>query len=166
MSAPVLQLNNPPPRARARERLIIVEFRGFRRAPSPQGMFRECSDSAHRLHSRKPFPWRLTGTYVARHVERPGCGRRTYTSRSRLRTFNRCAARDWSLTNLPRARVRVRVKGLVVIEILEVFGVLGPASMLTKMSAFCISAGPKKPLTLRVTSNAQGYGRRTHTSPW
>ncbi len=24
-----------------------------------------------------------------------GCGRRTYTSRSRLRSFNRCAARDW-----------------------------------------------------------------------
>ena len=47
-------LNNPATRARARERLIIVEFRGFRRARSPQEMFRECSDSAHRLHSKKP----------------------------------------------------------------------------------------------------------------
>ena len=60
-----------PPRARARERLIIVEFRGFRRARSPQEMFRECSDSAHRLHSKKPLPWRVTGASVARHVERP-----------------------------------------------------------------------------------------------
>jgi len=34
-------------------------------------MFRECSDSAHRLHSKKPLPWRVTGASVARHVERP-----------------------------------------------------------------------------------------------
>src|SRR6266568_5106614 len=47
-------LRTPHTRARARERLIIVEFRGFRRARSPQEMFRECSDSAHRLHSKKP----------------------------------------------------------------------------------------------------------------
>src|SRR5712691_7676048 len=65
------RLNKPPTRARARERLIIVEFRGFRRARSPQGMLRECSDSAHRLHSKKPLPWRVTGASVARHVERP-----------------------------------------------------------------------------------------------
>src|SRR5712691_11197273 len=64
-------LNNPPTRARARERLLFVEFRGFRRARSPQGMLRECSDSAHRLHSKKPLPWRVTDTYVARHVGRP-----------------------------------------------------------------------------------------------
>src|SRR6266568_5669582 len=64
-------LNNPATRARARERLIIVEFRGFRRARSPQGMLCECSDSAHRLHSKKPLPWRVTGASVARHVERP-----------------------------------------------------------------------------------------------
>ena len=60
-----------PTRACARERLIIVEFRGFRRARSPQGMLCECSDSAHRLHSKKPLPWRVTGASVARHVERP-----------------------------------------------------------------------------------------------
>src|SRR6266567_9049993 len=64
-------LNRDTSRARARERLIIVEFRGFRRARSPQEMFRECSDSAHRLHSKKPLPWRVTGASVARHVERP-----------------------------------------------------------------------------------------------
>src|SRR5712691_5627875 len=34
-------------------------------------MFRECSDSAHRLHSKKPLPLRVTGASVERHVERP-----------------------------------------------------------------------------------------------
>src|SRR6266700_3297474 len=63
------ELNKPP--ARAREASLFVEFRGFRSARSPQGMFRECSDSAHRLHSKKPPPWRVTGASVARHVERP-----------------------------------------------------------------------------------------------
>src|SRR6266849_3786464 len=57
-------------RVRVRGRLSL-NSRGFRRGRSSQEMLRECSDSAHPLHSKKPLPWRVTGTYVARHVERP-----------------------------------------------------------------------------------------------
>ena len=44
---------------------------GFGALSPPQETVRECSDSANRLHSKKPLPWRVTGASVARHVERP-----------------------------------------------------------------------------------------------
>ena len=75
-----------PRRARVRARgLVIVEFRGFSARSVPSG---DVARMFSRLHIKRPLPWR-----VARHVERPRCGRRTRTSRSRLRSFNRCAAR-------------------------------------------------------------------------
>src|SRR6266567_3831139 len=60
--------NEPPTRARARERLIIVEFRGFRRARSPR---RRCSANVRILHIGCIARSRVTGASVARHVERP-----------------------------------------------------------------------------------------------
>src|SRR5258708_2886548 len=39
------------------------------------------------------LPWRVTSASLRVASTAQGCGRRTYTSRSRLRSFNRCAAR-------------------------------------------------------------------------
>src|SRR5712691_6821789 len=86
--------NEPPTRARARERLIIVEFRGFRRARSPR---RRCSANVRILHigciARSRFRGASQAPALRVTSSAHGCGRRTYTSRSRLRSFNRCAAR-------------------------------------------------------------------------
>src|SRR5216683_4410299 len=64
-------LNKPPTRARARERLIIVEFQGFRRVRSPQGMLPECLACCISAAYKKAASVARYGHHVARHVERP-----------------------------------------------------------------------------------------------
>ncbi len=91
---PSLRLNNPATRVRARARLIIVEFRGFSaRSVSSEDvarLFAFCTGWLARSRLRGASQAPALSVTSSAH----GCGRRTYTSRSRLRSFNRCAARD------------------------------------------------------------------------
>src|SRR6266446_623075 len=92
---PIRALNiAPSARARA-EGSLFVEFPGFSPRPEPSGDVKECSHTVYRLHTKKPLPCASRGPALCVTSSAQGCGRRTYTLRSWLRSFNRCAARDW-----------------------------------------------------------------------
>jgi hypothetical protein len=89
-----LSLTIRPTRARARAKeLIIVEFRGFSARSAPSGDVTRMFAFVSAAYQESAFRGASQALRCVSRRPPKGCGRRTYTSRSRLRSFNRCAAR-------------------------------------------------------------------------
>ncbi len=85
--------HGPNARACARRGRYSLNSRGFRRARNPQGMLKNVRILCIGCIPRSRFRGASRGAALCVTSSAQGCGRRTYTSRSRLRSFNRCAAR-------------------------------------------------------------------------